>query len=229
MKKERLKRFSGFVVAVLTALTASGQCRYYNTYEDFLNGQWEPLDTVYCNSHSKSHQMWWGGNDYQLSTGNDVIDKKLKKDAFIVMRADTMYINCRNLQYEKTRFGNGYTRAVRIGERSLLFVNKIIGRDAMNTRMTAGLMFGAVGGIISASKQAKQQVCYVISGGADKKGLINIRLIDDALMDQMIIKYNDLRDEYYAEEDTKKRILATHIVPILEKAGLFNQYKVVNQ
>ena len=210
---------------ILTATAVSGQCYYCNSYEDFLNGRWEPLDTVYCDSHSKSHQMWWGGNDYKLTTDNEALDKKLKKDAFIVMQADTMYINCRNLRYEKTRFGSGYTRAMRIGERSLLFVNRIIGRDAASSQAMAGFMFGAIGGMIAANKQIKQQVCYVISGGADEKGLINIRLIDDALMDQMIIKHDDLHDEYYAEEDTKKRLLATHIVPILEKAGLFNQYK----
>ena len=180
------------------------------------------LDTVYCNSHSKTRQKWLGGNDYTLTTGDKTTDKILKKKAFIVMQSDTLYVNCRNLRYEGTRFGNGYTRARRIGERSLLLVNRIIGEE---TRDKIFFMYGAIGGVAEAivwnSKSVKQQVCYVISFGADDKGHIEIRLIDDRLMDQMIMNHYDLYQEYYAEEKPSKRILATHVIPILEKAGLF--------
>ena len=41
-------------------------------------------------------------------------------------KADTLFVNCRNLRYDKVRFGNGYTKAKRIGNRSLLFVNRLI-------------------------------------------------------------------------------------------------------
>jgi hypothetical protein len=212
-------------LAIAAITTSNAQCQYCNTYEDFLAGRWQQLDTIYCDSHSKTRQIFWGGNDYTLSTGDKAIDKILKKDAFVVRQADTLYVNCRNLQYEKTRFGNGYTKAMRIGQRSLLFVNRIIGIDARNSATMSGLMFGALGGAITASQQVKQQVCYVISYGADNEGRIAIRLIDDGLMDQMIANRDDLHDEYYAEENTTKRLLAKHIIPILEKAGLFEQAK----
>ena len=215
-----------FIITALLAifcLAVNGQCQYCNSYEDFLEGRWEKLDTVYSNSHSKSRQLWWGGNDFTLTTGDKVTDNILKKSAFVVMQADTLYINCRNLRYKKTRFGNGYTKAMRIGQRSLLFVNRTIGRDAQTSQAMAGFMFGAIGGAIAASSQMKQQVCYVISYGADSKGRIAIRLIDDSLMDEMIANRDDLHDEYYAEEKLSKRLLATHVIPILEKAGLFQQ------
>jgi len=219
MKKEQI---ISFVAGLLTALSANAQCKYCNTYEDFLNGRWQDIDTVYCDQHSKGRQFWWGGNDYTLSTGNKALDKKLKKEAFIVMQADTMYLNCRNLRYEDTRFGNGYTKTMRIGERSLLFVNRMIGREALTNQAMASFMFGALGSALTYNSQMKKQVCYVISWGADANGHISIRLINDALMDQMIVNHNDLHDEYYSEEDTNKRLQATHVVPILEKAGLFN-------
>lgn len=216
-------------VIIMTTLTANAQSRYCKTYEDFLEGRWEQLDTVYFHIHSKDYQGWWGGNDYKLTTGNKATDKILKNDAFAVMQGDTIYLNCRNLRYDNCRFGNGYTKARRIGERSLLFVNRLIGRKQMNDQIVVGAAFGLVGGVIggaiTVNKQMKNQVCYVISSGADEDGKIAIRPIDDHLMNQMIDNRVDLHDEYYAEKDLKKRHLASHLIPILEKSGLFDQYK----
>ena len=214
-----------FAAMLMTALTVSGQSRYCKTYEDFIEDRWEQLDTVYIDSHSKSHQFWWGGNDYKLTTGNKDTDNILKKDAFAVMQGDTIYLNCRNLRYDKTRFGNGYTKARRIGERSLLFVNRMIGREVRNDQVMVGFMFGTVGVAVSANKWMKNQVCYVISSGAEDDGHIAIRPIDDSLMNQMIDNRVDLHEEYYSEKDRKKRMLAIHVIPILEKSGLFEQAK----
>ena len=196
------KRLYFVVAALFVVMASSGQCRFCYSYEDFVEDRWEPLDTVFLVQHSKNHQVWWGGNDFTLSTGDSKTDKILKKEAFAVMQADTMYVNCRSLRFEKTRFGNGYAKAMRIGNRSILFVNKLIGKDAMASQQMSALMFGAI-------------------GGADEKGHISIRLIDDALMEQMVEGHDELRDDYYSETDEKERRMATHIVPILEKAGLF--------
>ena len=209
-------------VLLLTAINVNGQCCYCNTYEDFLEGRWEKLDTVYCNSHSKSRQLWWGGNDFTLTTGDVATDRILKKDAFVVMHADTLYVNCRNLVLEKTRFGSGYTKAKRIGRQSLLFVNRIIGSDAAGQAMGARYVLGAIGGALVAADQMKQQVCYVISWGPEEGKLIPIRLVDDELVDKMVTR-KDLIREYYSETNKQKRILADHVMPILEKAGLFEQ------
>lgn len=219
------KKLITFLLTII-AISANAQCKYCNTYEDFIADRWQKLDTIYCDSHSKTRQLWWGGNDYKLTTGEKAIDKILKKKAFAVMRDDTLYVNCRNLRYENTRFGNGYTKAMRIGQRSLLFVNKIIGSEAQGNVMRSQFLFGVIGSMITASEQMEQQVCYVISFGANNNGEISIRLIDDRLMEQMIndARHNDLYDEFYAERDPEKRLLAKHVIPILEKAGLFSQY-----
>lgn len=210
-------------VLLLMTINVSGQCCYCNTYEDFLEGQWEKLDTVYCNSHSKSRQLWWGGNDFTLTTGDAATDRILKRDAFVVMQADTLYVNCRNLVFEKTRFGSGYTKAKRIGRQSLLFVNRIIGSDAAGQSMGARFALGVIGGAIAAADQMKQQVCYVISWGPEEgKLLIPIRLVDDELVDKMVTD-KDLIREYYSQKNKQNRILANHVMPILEKAGLFEQ------
>lgn len=84
----------------------------------------------------------------------------------------------------------------------------------------SSIMFGTVGAVLTASSQLKNLVCYVISSGAGKKGKITVRMIDDNLMEQMIKGHNDLRKEFYSEDDDEKRLRPERIVPILEKAGL---------
>jgi len=219
------KNLITFLLTII-AITANAQCKYCNTYEDFLADRWQELDTIYCDSHSKTRQIWWGGNDYKLTTEDKATNKILKKKAFAVMRGDTLYVNCRNLRYENTCFGNGYTKAMRIGQRSLLFVNKIIGSEASSDVMRSRFLFGVIGSMVTIRDQMEQQVCYVISFGANSNGEIGIRLIDDRLVEQMIndARHNDLYDEFYAERDPEKRLLAKHVIPILEKAGLFSQY-----
>ncbi|MBQ7419555.1 MAG: hypothetical protein IJV17_02305 [Prevotella sp.] len=210
---------------LLIAINANGQRRYCDTYEDFLEGRWMELDTIHVTCHRKNLEVWEGGNIYTMTTGNKDTDKILKKKAFAVMLADTLYVNCRNLRYEKQGFGNGYAKGRRIGERSILIVNKIIGQDANVNQFMSGFMFGLIGSAITASQQMKQQVCYIISSGADNQGEIPIRLISDDLMDLMIVRHDDLRKEFFEEKKASKRILAKRVIPLLEKAGLFEQYK----
>ena len=51
MKKSLLITLLAFLP--LIAITVSSQCRYCNTYEDFLEGHWEQVDTVYFSSHKE--------------------------------------------------------------------------------------------------------------------------------------------------------------------------------
>lgn len=218
-----LKRITFFCTIQLFITTAiKAQCCYYSTYEDFVNDKFERLDSVYCINHSKHSQIWMGGNDYTLRTGNKDINKILKKKAFAVMQNDTIYVNCRNLCFEKMYFGNGYARAKRIGQHSLLFVNRIIGIHAQRSLFNAEWAFGMIGSYTSAKKQMDLQVCYIISNGPNKNGLINLHLVDDQVIEQMVTN-EDLRKAYFSEKEKKKRLLAKHIIPILDKAGIFNQ------
>lgn len=226
MKQTLRKRVVVFLFTATYATTACCQCRYCESYENFTADQWTEIDTIYVKHHSKSRQFWIGGNDYGLSTGEKATDKYLKKNAFVVMQGDTLYVNCQNLRFEGTRFGNGFVRAIRIGNRSLLIVNRLIGKKAMN-RAQVGMMFGAIGTAISVNDNLKQQVCYVISKGANDKGVIDIRLIDDHLMELMLEGHDDLKLEYLSEQDDSKRQLATRVVPLLERAGIIKSPKIL--
>ena len=216
MKKTVILAISAILLLIGSV---QAQCRYCGSYEDFVADRWQPLDSISFDHHSKSRQIWIGGNDYSLTSDDKATKRILKKEAFAVMKDDTLYVNCRNLRFEKTRFGGGYTKAVRIGRDSLLFVNRIIGKAAQMDAAMSGYFFGALGGGLMAASQVKQQVCYLITGGANAKGKISISLIDDAFMHPIVKDDLDLHAKYYSEMEHSKRIRAVHILPILKQAG----------
>ena len=227
---------------LFTTATVCGKCQYCNSYEDFLADKWTSLDTVYCSIHSMGHQIMWGVSNYKLKTGDKYTDKLLNT-AFAVMQADTLYVNCRNLRYEKMRFGKGYCKAARIGEHNLLLAGKLASKEAQydassGVIMAAGMVGGVMGGVVgaavaggiaggiggatSANKLLKNEVCYLITSGADEKGHFNVTSFEDPMMDKLLLSRNlvELHNAYYAEQDKKKRRLAARIIPILEKAGI---------
>lgn len=214
-----------FILAALLAcaLGMHAKCGYCKTLEDMLADKWVPLDTVYGDMHSKSRQFWIGGNDYTLSTGNKLLDNKLKKEAFAVMQGEKLFVNSRVLRYQKTRFTNGFTRAMRIGRDTLLFCNQSIGAAAQGKQAVAGSMFGAVGGALVAANSINRRVCYIICGKTDGKGRMEVEMVGDSLMERFLKGRDELREEYYAEPEEAQRILAKHIIPILREAGILGR------
>ena len=70
------------------------------------------------------------------------------------------------------------------------------------------------------SNQIRHRVCYLISDSSNGKKYTEAHLIDDVLMEKLIYGHDDLHTEYYSEERKSDRILAKHVFPILEKAGV---------
>ena len=203
------KLFLLLLVSFPPVMEALAQYKVCYSQEDYVEGKWETVDTLYAVHHGKGHQLWWGGNDFTMKSGDKNLDKAIKKDVFAVMMYDSLYVNCRPLRYEKTRFGNGYTKGMPIGEHSILIVNRMIGKNAVNHAISMGFFFGIAGGMIAANENMKQQVCYVISFGANEKGQVDIRLVDDQMIEMMLKGQDQLLRDYYAEEDADLRMLAT--------------------
>lgn len=221
---------------LMATVSVCGKCQYCKSYEDFLADKWTSLDTVYCTIHSKGHQIMWGVSNYKLKTGDEYTDRLLNT-AFVVMQADTLYVNSRNLRFEKSSLGKGYCKAARIGEHNLLLTGKLAGKEAQDDALsgsaaaaTAGILFGVAGAAVaggiaggaSANKLLKNEVCYLITSGADEKGHFNVTRFEDPMMDKLLLSRNlvELHNAYYAEQDKKKRQLAARVIPILEKAGI---------
>lgn len=187
----------------------------------------------------------WGSSDYKLTTGDKATDKILKNVAFAVMQGNTIYINCYNLKFGKTRFGNGYSKAARIGENDLLFVNALVVQHeqaemagaagafggivgaygGLAAAAAVGGVVGGVGGSVATSKRIKNPVCYIITFGANGKGCYDIKSFGDQMMDKMLLSRDliDLHNAYYEEKDKNKRRLAARILPILMEAGIIEK------
>ena len=221
-----MKRLIIYVFAALVSITisAQGRYKYCKSYEDFIDDHWEKLDTVYCKKNRRNQKFWWEGNDYNLTTGNKDLDNILKKEAFIVMLADTAFLNLHNIKHDKLSICRAFTKAKRFNEHGLIFTHPIINKKILQEMTSAGFMLGTIGRLSVTADYADKIVCYVISSGADKKGNIDTRMIDDEMIDEMmdknIIKDGKLYLEYLSEGKKVKRMLAPHIIPILEKAGL---------
>ena len=222
MKK---KKIFTCLFCLMAGLSAVAQCRYCKTYEDFRAGNWETLDTIYCKIHTKTHKYFLGGNDISLSTGDKATDKMLNKEVFAVKQGRKLFVNCRNLVFQKGRFGKGYAKAMTLGKDSVFFVGTRIGRQNVEKQAMAGVVFGAVGAGIAGGSQALQQVCYLVTNEADSRGLYNITMIDDTEMAKIVGRDSKFYKEYLYESDASKRLKPEHIYPILKEAGFFRKIK----
>jgi hypothetical protein len=220
--KSKIIRLLFCVALLFNANTMSAQCAYCNSYEDFMKDNWIPLDTIYKEGPDNSQLWWWGGNSYKFSTDDKATDKILKKNAFLVKQNGILYVNCRNLVYSNVRFGSGYAPTKKIGRSRLLFVNKKDIGKVHAALGAGGVAFGAVGGAIigAANSQADQLVCYVVSSGKSNKGVINVRMLNDEMMDLLLTDHEDVKNEFYSEKSKRRRLLVSYVLPILEKAGI---------
>lgn len=223
IKKTVMRRMHVIACAWLLMMTidANGMCGFCHSYEDFIEGKWELLDTVYIESHNTSQQLRDRSNDFTLTTCNDELDRILKKESFLIMVDKTLYINCNRLRSENARFINGFAKTKRIGKHSLIFVNATRNKKTKNDIAAARFFGGLIAKSVVEKSYTKKRVCYIVSNGDDENGHTRARMIDDALMEKMISGHKDLYEEYYSEEKESKRNLATRVLPILKKAGLF--------
>lgn len=213
------KRAALMLLLLLTIYSASAKNKYCETYEDFLADRWIDIPTVSCYGRSQTAKFWLGGSAYWLNTGDSDIDEILRKKAFAVMKDSCLLINTHLMKFEGELLGNGYTEAVRIGQRKLLFVSTPSG--GKNKVGNAWFWGGITAAAVVQANQMKNPVCYIVNKGAfDKKGHIDVKIVDDAQMSALLLNHDDLYKEYLSEEKESKRIRASHILPILIKAGI---------
>ena len=201
-------------------ISKSRKFRYCYSYEDFLKDKWYSLYTLIVKTHTKNVKKMWNGNDYAFFSNEERVDKILGNTAFAVMIGDSLYLNCNKLRLDRSYFGQGYTKARRVGNHSLLFVNKLIGKKYKN-KMIAGSMLGMVGVVaISApdvNYSMNHQVCYILSEGPNEYGFTDIRIVDDYMMKKILADHKDQYKDYFSEQDERQRPLAKRVIPILEQ------------
>ncbi len=199
------------------ALGTSAQEKYCTSYSDFKANNWVEIDTpLQSKARTQNQKFWNGGNDFQFTTGDKQMDKTLKNNALVVMMGDTMFVNCKNLEYKKRLFGKGYAKACRFDGNKILIVNN------PPADVSIGIMFGLIGAAIAESNRLEKQMCYVLhSDPLPGKKRFPLVLIDDAFMEDLLNNYNapELLEKYN-QAPKNKRNYANNVLPILEELKL---------
>ncbi len=206
-----------FSMLCLIALGTSPQEKYCTSYSDFKANNWVEIDTpLQSKARTQNQKFWNGGNDFQFTTGDKQMDKTLKNNALVVMMGDTMFVNCKNLEYKKRLFGKGYAKACRFDGNKILIVNN------PPADVSIGIMFGLIGAAIAESNRLEKQMCYVLhSDPLPGKKRFPLVLIDDAFMEDLLNNYNapELLEKYN-QAPKNKRNYANNVLPILEELKL---------
>lgn len=205
------------LLCALMALTASAQCRYCLSYNDFVGNRWETVDSIDVVRASKGHKFLWGGGDFTIKGTDKASCKMLTSSAFAVIANNKLYVNCKGLKYKKIIFGKGFSRALSLGNRGLIFVG-------IDSKVAAAARNGAIAGGVAAT-QEDGRICYLISQGFDGKRYIEVSPVDDEFMAKLLAEQTELLEKYYSETDPSERVHPNRIFSILKKSGYVEDLK----
>ena len=207
---------------LLVSLQTMAQSRYCTSFDDYLEGNWTELPTlaVSINSKSEKKKKEEAALDYTFTTNDKAIDKKLKKEAFIIQCGDSMFISLRNLRHENSQFANNFARAYPLPDNKILFTS----RRAFKSKNMLYASFGAAGAVVGGVPvnlkiDQKTPHCFIVEN-IDLGSYIPTKIIDDDLITKVLKNHDDLIDEYFSEEKKKKRETSEHILPLLKRAGI---------
>ncbi|MBO4851814.1 MAG: hypothetical protein J5529_13090 [Prevotella sp.] len=216
-----MKPFIFFILAVFS-LQTEAQCRYCNSYEDYKTDNWKELPSIDIKHYSNSKQLWTNKHEYQLKTDLKSTKKMLSKEALIIQKGDTMYVNLRYLRCEKENFGKGLAYGIPLIGKKILFISKRVDKKSSNNQLFSYLLFGVMGSLISSSLNIKNNACYILDTGRNGK-YTDVLIIDDEVMKKLLVNDKELLDKYFMIADQNERETPSNILPLLKEKGLIEQ------
>lgn len=220
-----MKRILLLILVSALALVSEAQPSYCLSYADFQAGNWLHLDTLIVKRQSRQRQFLMGVGKIKLTSGNKKTDKILKEKAFAILFHDTVFVNCTKLQYDDNQLGNGYTKALRLGQDKLLLAGSAALEDQVISDIRTGAILlggGAIGGALAAYSMREEMAiskgCFVTEIEF-RSGMVKIVAIDDAFVRNNLSKTPELIEQY-EQIKPKERLLAIHVIPLFRKAGL---------
>ena len=220
-----MKRILLLILVSALALVSEAQPSYCLSYADFQAGNWLHLDTLIVKRQSRQRQFLMGVGKIKLTSGDKKTDKILKEQAFAVLYHDTVFVNCTKLQYDDNQLGNGYTKALRLGQDKLLLAGSAALEDQVISDIRTGATLlggGAIGGALAAYSMREEMAiskgCFVTEIEF-RSGMVKIVAIDDAFVRNNLSKNPELIEQY-EQIKPKERLLATNVIPLFRKAGL---------
>jgi len=220
-----MKRILLLILVSALALVSEAQPSYCLSYADFQAGNWLHLDTLIVKRQSRQRRFLMGVGEIKLTSGNKKTDKILKEKAFAILFHDTVFVNCTKLQYDDNQLGNGYTKALRLGQDKLLLAGSAALEDQVISDIRTGATLlggGAIGGALAAYSMREEMAiskgCFVTEIEF-RSGMVKIVAIDDAFVRNNLSKTPELIEQY-EQIKPKERLLAIHVIPLFRKAGL---------
>lgn len=220
-----MKRILLLILVSALALVSEAQPSYCLSYADFQAGNWLHLDTLIVKRQSRQRRFLMGVGEIKLTSGNKKTDKILKEKAFAILFHDTVFVNCTKLQYDDNQLGNGYTKALRLGQDKLLLAGSAALEDQVISDIRTGATLlggGAIGGALAAYSMREEMAiskgCFVTEIEF-RSGMVKIVAIDDAFVRNNLSKTPELIEQY-EQIKPNERLLAIHVIPLFRKAGL---------
>lgn len=190
-----------------SSLLSVAQGRFCKSYEDYQADSWVELPSLETKNRA-----------FCLTTGDKAMDKQLKREALVIQRSDTMYVNLRHVSCEKMRFGNGLAEAYPLVGKKILFVTRRVDRKTSHRIMVSYMAFGLIGELITSSKM-KKQACYILDSPLNGK-YTDVMLLGDEEMRKLLADDKSFLDRYFMVKDRMERETASNILPLLREKGL---------
>ena len=208
-----------FFILVVSSLQADAQSRYCYSYEDYKSDNWIELPSIEFKHYSNSKELWTKKHEYYFTTGDKKTDKKLKNEAFIVQKGDSMFVNLSQMRCENVLFGKGFAYGMPLIGKKILFISNRVDMKAASRQTNTYMAFGLMGAMIAKSSNIKVKACYILDTNPNGQ-YTDVLLIDDDVMRKLLADDKDLLNRYFKVADQNERETPSNILPLLREKGL---------
>ena len=203
-----MKRALLFFFFVSMAFGSNAQDIVYSSLQNMLAGVGDTVTTLSKVRRSINQIYLSGGADYHIySTENEGISKYLKKRSYAVLYADTLYVNCKRLRYNRYRFGNWFAKAAMV-DGHIFFIAQPLGQLASRTLVSKDVprLQGSVGDAISASGLVYDRVVYEIDPSTGR-----ISFVGQDRMSELLSGRPELLKSFLAENDERADVVIKYL------------------
>lgn len=187
---------------------ATAQGKYYMSFTDYIKDSYKEIQKLEVSARDNGAIS--GGN-YKITTDDKRINKLLKNEIRIVEWNNLLFVNCKGLKNGMYRLGAGYAMGYRGKGKNILFVSMPVGKKESFLVSGAGVLLGAIGGMMVSSIAYDGLVCYRLSSDSNRVERLYAEDIELLLFNRP-----DLVKDYRKE---KKRNSASVIMKYLRQSG----------
>mgnify|MGYP001289210576 FL=1 len=203
-----------FLVLLMTPVLY-GQNILYSTYSDLLSNEGDTIKFLIIEKRSKGSRLSVGGVDYRISDPERVLNKYLRTQCLAVKSSNQLYLNCRNLRYNKMKFGRGYAPAFLINQ-YVYFTALPIGSVAgSSTSKKIDIKLGGeLGDALASAGMVDERVFYRLNLLTGKTSFVCKKTMCDLLED-----YPEKLTEFLNESSLESSCLKPYLY-FLQKGSL---------